>query len=203
VSVSEASEFSSEEIDALLARARSWEPMLTGSRRDLDQCVPIAAELTLRLPRGALPSIAVKRPDRFARWQERLLEAGYVIRDLDLDQLPPEDNRPWVAGIRIDERSDRGGDARTRARHDRPARDLQAATVRGHHRRVEDRAQVTLRGRIGAALAVDPDAELHYTYTRISTSTNTLRLPLIAHHATGRRTACSTAGCSPLHWKAP
>jgi len=106
VSVSEASEFSSEEIDALLARARSWEPMLTGSRRDLDQCVPIAAELTLRLPRGALPSIAVKRPDRFARWQERLLEAGYVIRDLDLDQLPPEDNRPWVAGIRIDERSD-------------------------------------------------------------------------------------------------
>ena len=35
---------SEEEIDALLARARSYEPILCG-KRDLDQCVPIAAEL--------------------------------------------------------------------------------------------------------------------------------------------------------------
>jgi len=61
---------------------------------------------------------------------------------------------------------------------------------------------VTLRGRPDrGALTVDPDAELRYTFWTNRTSTS--RRALIAHHATGRRTGCTLAGCSPLRWKAP
>jgi hypothetical protein len=62
---------------------------------------------------------------------------------------------------------------------------------------------MTLRGRIGAALTVDPDATLYYVFTTNRTSTSTRKLHLIGHHATGRRTGCTLAGCSPLRWKAP
>ena len=95
-----------EEIDALLVRARAHQPILFGPNGDRDQCPVIAAECCLRLPRGSLPRIEVNHENRFQRWEQRLAKAGYGIINLDLAQLPPEDRLPWVAVIRIDERSD-------------------------------------------------------------------------------------------------
>lgn len=94
-----------EEIDALVARARKYEPHLVGSKVDFDQCVPIAAELCLRLPRGSLPKIEVNAENRFERWEQRLAQEGYAVESLELEQLPPEDGLPWVATVRVDERS--------------------------------------------------------------------------------------------------
>jgi hypothetical protein len=57
--------------------------------------------------------------------------------------------------------------------------------------------EVTLRGRPdhGATLTVDLEAELRYPFWTNRSSSSTRRLYLIGHHATGRRTACSLAGC--------
>jgi len=63
---------------------------------------------------------------------------------------------------------------------------------------------VTLRGRIGgAALVLDAERDLNYSFVTARTSTSTRRLYLIAHLASGRRTPCSLAGCEAVRLKAP
>ena len=60
-----------------------------------------------------------------------------------------------------------------------------------------------LRGRAGGAIpAVDLHAEISYSFSLRRASTSTLKLPLIAHHCTQRRTGCTLAGCSPMRLKA-
>lgn len=59
-----------------------------------------------------------------------------------------------------------------------------------------------LGGRLGAIAVVDMDAEVFYSFSLRRSSTSTRKLPLIAHHATARKTGCELAGCSSLRLKA-
>ena len=53
------------------------------------------------------------------------------------------------------------------------------------------------------ALTVSPDGQELPLHVLDQAAAGPKRRALIAHHATGRRTGCTLAGCSPLRWKAP
>jgi hypothetical protein len=66
--------------------------------RDEGQCLPVAAECCLRLPRGTLPRIGNGRR-RVSKWEAALARAGYRLEELDLNEIPPADGQPWIAGV--------------------------------------------------------------------------------------------------------
>jgi hypothetical protein len=83
-------------VERLLDQADRFQPI--GVVSDEDQCLPFAAEACLRLPRGTLPRIGHGR-GRFLKWKDALARVGYRIEQLDLDELPPRDRQPWIAGV--------------------------------------------------------------------------------------------------------
>src|SRR4029450_704393 len=83
-------------VERLLDQADRFQPI--GVVSDEDQCLPFAAEACLRLPRGTLPRIGPGR-GRFLKWKDALARVGYRIEQLDLDELPPRDRQPWIAGV--------------------------------------------------------------------------------------------------------
>jgi hypothetical protein len=81
-------------VERLLEEADRFQPI--GVVSDEDQCLPVAAEACLRLPRGTLLRIGRGRL-RFIKWKDKLAQAGYRIEQLD--EFPPADGQPWIAGV--------------------------------------------------------------------------------------------------------
>jgi hypothetical protein len=83
------------DVDELMERASRLEIIPVGEWADVDQCLPVACEAILRLPRGTLPRI------REATRKGWLDQAGLEVVYLDLDDLPPADGQPWIAGVDV------------------------------------------------------------------------------------------------------